>query len=73
VISQNRHRSNGELASAATAFGEDLPGPARAAAEVFVYLMRQCRVRPYDIATSCSSRFADRDDPTSEVMPYPQT
>jgi hypothetical protein len=46
-----------------TAFGEDLPAPARAAAEVFVYLMRQCRVRPYDIATSCSSRFADRDDP----------
>lgn len=57
------HRSNGELASAATTLGEELPAPARAAAEVFVHLMRQSRVRHYDIATSCSSRFADRDDP----------
>jgi hypothetical protein len=57
------HRSNGELASAATTLGEELPAPARAAAEVFVHLMRQSRVRPYNIATSCSSRFADRDDP----------
>jgi hypothetical protein len=57
-MGEPQHRSNGELALAATASGEDVP----AAAEVFVYLMRRSRVRPYDIATSCSSRFDDRDD-----------
>src|ERR1700758_2500678 len=25
--------------------------------------MRECRVRPFDIAMACSSRFADRDNP----------
>ncbi|CPR04096.1 hypothetical protein BN000_03756 [Mycobacterium europaeum] len=60
---ESQHRSNGELASAATAWAEDLPAAARAATEAFVYLMRQYRVRPYDIATTCSSRFADRDAP----------